>query len=507
MARRCLDARAMKKMARCFGARANRSSRSPPGLIEPHRIVVVIHVVAAVCAVAAAIAVMIVPRGSEIVLIIIMEPHRIVVVVHVVAAVCTAAAAIAATIVPRGNEIVSSGHRRWGTVLVGDAVHGALRELPWGRRSRTACRARRLRSSRNSSSIVIHVVAIIASVVNGCSYRRLKPRQRHRIAVVIIHVVPRSSSDLTARRPRASSIIIIITSLLGFTGGHGAPLPPAPATRRAPSPRMVHASTQALADALQAALQAALPISAKQQWSDGTHGARTFMAPLRDPPAQGDWRDSPDWEGLQANAHVLRAIVPHVRERRRACTTAAAKAVRTWVERCGLEGDEKSIHQQARQMSTMASWLRRLHFKYHSGRWRCKDGDDALLPLVLEMKPGWRVSVKEVPKKKNTEIKVVPKKKKVPEVKVVPKKGVEKEVPKKKNTEIKVEVRVVVVPERADAAPGRRVSVAQSSTRAPRTGGPHHQEKRPSSPPDASTFGAGRPEASTKKRRQTLSLD
>ena len=97
MARRCLDARAMKKMARCFGARANRSSRSPPGLIEPHRIVVVIHVVAAVCAVAAAIAVMIVPRGSEIVLII-MEPHRIVVVVHVVAAVCTVAAAIAATI-------------------------------------------------------------------------------------------------------------------------------------------------------------------------------------------------------------------------------------------------------------------------------------------------------------------------------------------------------------------------------------------------------------------------
>ena len=193
MARRCLDARAMKKMARCFGARANRSSRSPPSLIEPHRIVVVIHVVAAVCAVAAAIAVMIVPRGSEIVLII-MEPHRIVVVVHVVAAVCTVAAAIAATIVPRGNEIVSSGHRRWGTVLVGDAVHGALRELPWGRRSRTACRARRLRSSRNSSSIVIHVVAIIASVVNGCSYRRLKPRQRHRIAVVI-HVVPRSSSD------------------------------------------------------------------------------------------------------------------------------------------------------------------------------------------------------------------------------------------------------------------------------------------------------------------------
>lgn len=77
-------------------------------------------------------------------------------------------------------------------------MHGALRELPWGRRSRTACRARRLRSSRNSSSIVIHVVAIIASVVNGCSYRRLKPRQRHRIAVVI-HVVPRSSSDLTAQ--------------------------------------------------------------------------------------------------------------------------------------------------------------------------------------------------------------------------------------------------------------------------------------------------------------------
>ena len=250
---------------------------------------------------------------------------------------------------------------------------------------------------------------------------------------------------------------------------------------------MVLASPQALADAL----QAALPISAKQQWSDGTHGARTFMAPLRDPPAQGDPRDFPDWEGLQANAHVLRAIVPHVRERRRACpTTAAAKAVRTWVERCGLEVDEKSIHQQARQMSTMASCLRRLHFKYHSGRWRCKDGDDALLPLVLEMK--------------NTEIKVAPKKKKVPEVKVVPKKGVEKEVPKKKKTEIKVEVRVVVVPERADAAPGRRVSVAQSSTRAPRTGG--RQEKRPSSPPDASTLGAGRPEASTKKRRQTSSL-
>ena len=502
MARRCLDARAMKKMARCFGARANRSSRSPPGLIEPHRIVVVIHVVAAVCAVAAAIAVMIVPRGSEIVLVIIMEPHRIVVVVHVVAAVCTAAAAIAATIVPRGNEIVSSGHRRWGTVLVGDAVHGALRELPWGRRSRTACRARRLRSSRNSSSIVIHVVAIIASVVDGCSYRRLKPRQRHRIAVVI-HVVPRSSSELAARRPRASSIIIIITSLLlGSLADTEPPIPPAPATRRAPSPRMLFASPQALADAL----QAALPISAKQQWSDGTHGARTFMAPLRDPPAQGDPRDFPDWEGLQANAHVLRAIVPHVRERQLRSTTAA-KAVRTWVERCGLEVDEKSIHQQARQMSTMASCLRRLHFKYHSGRWRCKDGDDALLPLVLEMKPGWRVSVKEVPKKKNTEIKVVPKKKKVPEVKVVPKKkGVEKEVPKKKNTEIKVEVRVVVVPERADAAPGRRVSVAQSSTRAPRTGGPH-QEKRPSSPPDASTLGAGRPEASTKKRRQTLSLD
>ena len=113
-----------------------------------------------------------------------------------------------------------------------------------------------------------------------------------------------------------------------------------------------------------------------------------------------------------------------------------------------------------------------------------------MLPLVLEMK--------------NTEIKVVPKKKQAPEVKVVPKKGVEKEVPKKKKTEIKVEVRVVVVPERADAAPGRRVSVAQSSTRAPRTGGPH-QEKRPSSPPDASTLGAGRSEASTKKRR-TLSL-
>ena len=154
-----------------------------------------------------------------------LEPHRIAVVIHVVAAVCTVAAAIAATIVPRGNEIVSSGHRRWGTVLVGDAVHGALRELPWGRRSRTACRARRLRSSRNSSSIVIHVVAIIASVVNGCSYRRLKPRQRHRIAVVIIHVVPRSSSDLTARRPRASSIIIIITSLLGSLADTEPPSP------------------------------------------------------------------------------------------------------------------------------------------------------------------------------------------------------------------------------------------------------------------------------------------
>ena len=456
MARRCLDARAMKKMARCFGARANRSSRSPPGLIEPHRIVVVIHVVAAVCAVAAAIAVMIVPRGSEIVLIIIMEPHRIVVVVHVVAAVCTAAAAIAATIVPRGNEIVSSGHRRWGTVLVGDAVHGALRELPWGRRSRTACRARRLRSSRNSSSIVIHVVAIIASVVNGCSYRRLKPRQRHRIAVVIIHVVPRSSSDLTARRPRASSIIIIITSLLGFTGGHGAPLPPAPATRRAPSPRMVPASPQALADAL----QAALPISAKQQWSDGTHGARTFfMAPF-------DWNSrnkfrAPDWHGLQANARVLGAIAPHVRDRKMTLTIAA-RAVLTWVERCGLEVDEKSIHQQASQMSAMVSCLR---------YWSRTGPSPDVFPLLIEMKP------------------------------VLPSRRVEQEVPK----EIKMEVRVVVAPEHADAAPGRRVSVAQSSTRAPRTGGP--QEKRPSSPPDASTFGAGRPEASTKKRRQTLSLD
>ena len=420
---------------------------------------------------------MIVPRRSEIVLII-MEPHRIVVVVHVVAAVCTVAAAIAATIVPRGNEIVSSGHRRWGTVLVGDAVHGALRELPWGRRSRTACRARRLRSSRNSSSIVIHVVAIIASVVDGCSYRRLKPRQRHRIAVVI-HVVPRSSSDLTARRPRASSIIIIITSLLlGSLADTEPPIPPAPATRGAPSPRMVLASPQALADALQAALQAALPISAKQQWSDGTHGARTFMAPLRDPPAQGDPRDFPDWEGLQANAHVLRAIVPHVRERQLRSTTAA-KAVRTWVERCGLEVDEKSIHQQARQMSTMASCLRRL-----SERCSFLDGDDALLPLVLEMKPGCAPMWKPV----------------------LERQGVEKEVPKKKQTEIKVEVRVVVAPEHADAAPGRRVSVAQSSTRAPRTGGPH-QEKRPSSPPDASTLGAGRPEASTKKRRQTLSLD
>ena len=243
---------------------------------------------------------------------------------------------------------------------------------------------------------------------------------------------------------------------------------------------MVPASPQALADAL----QAALPISAKQQWSDGTHGARTFMAPLRDPPAQGDPRDCPDWEGLQANAHVLRAIVPHVRERQLRSTTAA-KAVRTWVERCGLEVDEKSIHQQARQMSTMASWLRRLHFKYHSGRWRCKDGDDALLPLVLEMKPGCAPMWKPVLEGQGVE---------------------KKEVPKKKKTEIKVEVRVVVVPERADAAPGRRVSVAQSSTRAPRTGGPH-QEKRPSSPPDASTLGAGRPEASTKKRRQTLSLD
>ena len=237
---------------------------------------------------------------------------------------------------------------------------------------------------------------------------------------------------------------------------------------------MLFASPQALADAL----QAALPISAKQQWSDGTHGARTFMAPLRDPPAQGDPRDFPDWEGLQANAHVLRAIVPHVRERQLRSTTAA-KAVRTWVERCGLEVDEKSIHQQARQMSTMASCLRRL-----SERCSFLDGDDALLPLVLEMKPGCAPMWKPV----------------------LERQGVEKEVPKKKQTEIKVEVRVVVVPERADAAPGRRVSVAQSSTRAPRTGGPH-QEKRPSSPPDASTLGAGRPEASTKKRRQTLSLD
>ena len=107
-----------------------------------------------------------------------------------------------------------------------------------------------------------------------------------------------------------------------------------------------------------------------------------------------------------------------------------------------------------------------------------------MLPLVLEMKPGCAPMWKPV----------------------LERQGVEKEVPKKKKTEIKVEVRVVVAPEHADAAPGRRVSVAQSSTRAPRTGGPH-QEKRPSSPPDASTLGAGRPEASTKKRRQTLSLD
>ena len=240
---------------------------------------------------------------------------------------------------------------------------------------------------------------------------------------------------------------------------------------------MLFASPQALADAL----QAALPISAKQQWSDGTHGARTFfMAPF-------DWNSrnkfrAPDWHGLQANARVLGAIAPHVRDRKMTLTIAA-RAVLTWVERCGLEVDEKSIHQQARQMSTMASCLRRLHFKYHSGRWRCKDGDDALLPLVLEMKPGCAPMWKPV----------------------LERQGVEKEVPKKKKTEIKVEVRVVVVPERADAAPGRRVSVAQSSTRAPRTGGP--QEKRPSSPPDASTLGAGRPEASTKKRRQTLSLD
>ena len=220
---------------------------------------------------------------------------------------------------------------------------------------------------------------------------------------------------------------------------------------------MVHASTQALADAL----QAALPISAKQQWSDGTHGARTFMAPLRDPPAQGDPRDFPDWEGLQANAHVLRAIVPHVRERQLRSTTAA-KAVRTWVERCGLEVDEKSIHQQASQMSAMVSCLR---------YWSRTGPSPDVFPLLIEMKP------------------------------VLPSRRVEQEVPK----EIKMEVRVVVAPEHADAAPGRRVSVAQSSTRAPRTGGP--QEKRPSSPPDASTFGAGRPEASTKKRRQTLSLD
>ena len=108
-----------------------------------------------------------------------------------------------------------------------------------------------------------------------------------------------------------------------------------------------------------------------------------------------------------------------------------------------------------------------------------------MLPLVLEMKPGCAPMWKPVLEGQGVE---------------------KKEVPKKKKTEIKVEVRVVVVPERADAAPGRRVSVAQSSTRAPRTGGPH-QEKRPSSPPDASTLGAGRPEASTKKRRQTLSLD
>ena len=148
--------------------------------------------------------------------------------------------------------------------------------------------------------------------------------------------------------------------------------------------------------------------------------------------------------------------------------TIAARAALTWVERCGLEVDEKSIHQQARQMSTMVSCLR-----YWSRMVSClpsRDGD--VFPLLIEMKP------------------------------VLPSRRVEQEVPKK---EIKVEVRVVVAPEHADAAPGRRVSVAQSSTRAPRTGGP--QEKRPSSPPDASTLGAGRPEASTKKRRQTLSLD
>ena len=53
---------------------------------------------------------------------------------------------------------------------------------------------------------------------------RLKPRQRHRI-VVVIHVAPRSSSDLTARGPRASSIIIIITSLLGSLADTEPPSP------------------------------------------------------------------------------------------------------------------------------------------------------------------------------------------------------------------------------------------------------------------------------------------
>ena len=220
---------------------------------------------------------------------------------------------------------------------------------------------------------------------------------------------------------------------------------------------MVPASPQALADAL----QAALPISAKQQWSDGTHGARTFfMAPF-------DWNSrnkfrAPDWHGLQANARVLGAIAPHVRDRKMTLTIAA-RAVHTWVFRCGLEVDEKSIHQQASQMSAMVSCLR---------YWSRTGPSPDVFPLLIEMKP------------------------------VLPSRRVEQEVPK----EIKMEVRVVVAPEHADAAPGRRVSVAQSSTRAPRTGGPH-QEKRPSSPPDASTLGAGRPEASTKKRRQTLSLD
>ena len=222
---------------------------------------------------------------------------------------------------------------------------------------------------------------------------------------------------------------------------------------------MVLASPQALADAL----QAALPISAKQQWSDGTHGARTFfMAPF-DWDSQSKAR-APDWHGLQANARVLGAIAPHVRDRMMT-PTIAARAALTWVERCGLEVDEKSIHQQASQMSAMVSCLR-----YWS---RMGPSSPDVFPLLIEMKP------------------------------VLPSRRVEQEVPKK---EIKVEVRVVVAPEHADAAPGRRVSVAQTSTRAPRTGGPH-QEKRPSSPPDASTLGAGRPEASTKKRRQTLSLD